>query len=193
MCCRQCGSMACLSPLPSKYHSMTCGIDFICHTRCIALHCACCRMVTAWIDWFIHVLIEARCCFQVTRTHLHEYIDVASHVNFELVRSLLHRACTTHIVNKPCFCIYVYKRAGRRTTTTGQQINLTINQMITTVCTMKASSDATIKRTLVTDMWFKHLLHAKLKAFVTRSGYKSDSDELCVMLLCVLFILPSSR
>ena len=65
--------------------------------------------------------------------------------------------------------------------------------MITTVGTMKASNDAAIKRTLVTDMWFKHLLHAKLKAFVTRSGYKSDSDELCVILFCVLFFLPSSR
>ena len=35
---------------------------------------------------------------------------------------------------------------------------------------MKASNDATIKRTLVTDIWFKHLLYAKLKALVTRSG-----------------------
>ena len=65
--------------------------------------------------------------------------------------------------------------------------------MITTVGTMKASNDATIKRTLVTDRWFKHLLHAQLKAFVTRSGYKSESDELCVMLFCVLFFLPSPR
>ena len=45
MCCRQCGSMACFSPLPSKSQCIACGIDFICHTRCTALHCACCRMV----------------------------------------------------------------------------------------------------------------------------------------------------